>query len=247
MVEIILRFTVSFFAIAVFLLMISVHDSYAQTDVQQHTVSVSGEGIIKVEPDMVSVRFGVVTRDEDPVKARRLNEEAAAKALEAVRNLGVEERKIKVTVLQLNEIREYDRERRRQIPVGFEATRQVVVELDNIDTLPQLIAQVTQHGANRLFGLSYDISNREQARNDALRKAVSNAREKALVITESLDVKLGKVTRVSEERFDFPGPIPVRAMMMEQRDQMLDAGAPEAYAAGEIEVRTNVQVVFTLE
>jgi uncharacterized protein len=69
---------------------------------------------------------------------------------------------MKVTVLQLNEIREYDRERRRQIPAGFEAIRQVVVELDELDKLPQLIAQVTQHGANRLFGISYDISNRSE-------------------------------------------------------------------------------------
>jgi len=219
----------------------------AQTNERQNTVSVGGEGIVQVEPDLVTVRFGVVTRDDDPVKARQLNEEAAANAMNAVRELGVDERKIKVTVLQLNELREYDRERRRQVPAGYEATRQVVVELDDLDTLPPLIAQVTQHGANRLSGISYDISNRNEVRNDALRKAVQNAREKALIMTDALDASLGKVIHISEEQFDFPRPVPVRAMMMEAADAAPDMGTPDAYAAGEIEVRARVQILFQLE
>jgi len=219
----------------------------AQTNERLNTVNVGGEGIVLVEPDRVTVRFGVVTRDDDPVKARQLNEEAAADALNAVRDLDVEERKIKVTVLQLNEMREYDRERRRQVPAGFQATRQVVVELDDLDKLPPLIARVTQHGANRLSGLSYDISNRNEVTNDALRKAVLNAKEKAMILTETLDVSLGKVIHISEEQFDFPRPMPVRAMVMDAPEAAPDMGTPEAYAAGEIEVKARVQVTFALE
>jgi uncharacterized protein YggE len=84
-----MKFNISFFVLAGLLMLLSASDGYAQTNDQRNRISVSGEGIVKVEPDMVSVRFGVVTRDEDPVKARQLNEEASAKALEAVRNLGV--------------------------------------------------------------------------------------------------------------------------------------------------------------
>ncbi len=242
-----MRFSISLFLWAVLLLIIFGKYGYAQAEIQQQTVSVSGEGIVKVEPDLVTVRFGVVTRDDDPVKARQLNEEAAGNALNAVRALDVEERKIKVTVLQLNELREFDRERRRQIPAGFEATRQVVVELDDLDKLPAMIAQVTQHGANRLFGLSYDIQDREQAQNDALRKAAANAREKASVLTAALDVELGRVLRIQEQSFRFPGPVAVRAMTTEQMDAAMDMGSPEAYAAGEIEGRAQVQIEFLIE
>lgn len=242
-----MKITISYLMIAILILILSADSAFAGTGDQQHTVSVSGEGIVKVEPDIVTVRFGVVTRDDDPVKARQLNEEAAGNALNAVRALGVEERKIKVTVLQLNEIREFDRERRRQIPAGFEATRQVVVELDDLDKLPAIIAQVTQHGANRLFGLSYDIQDREQAQNDALRKAAANARDKASVLTETLNVTLGKVVRIQEQSFRFPGPVAVRAMTTEQMDAAMDMGRPEAYAAGEIEVRAQVQIDFLIK
>ncbi len=226
---------------------VSGHDAYSQTAERHNVISVSGEGIVKVEPDFVTVRFGVVTRDDDPVKARQLNEEAAANALNAVRTLDVEERKIMVTVLQLNEIREFDRERRRQIPSGFEASRHVVVELDDLDLLPVLIAQVTQLGANRLSGLSYDVRDREKVLNDALAKAAENARVKASVLARSLGVEIGRVVQIQEQSFRFPGPIPVRAMAVEQMDAAMDVGRPEAYAAGEIEVRAQVQVTFSIE
>ena len=222
-------------------------DAYSQTAERHNIISVSGEGIVKVEPDIVTVRFGVVSRDDDPVKARQLNEEAAGNALNAVRALGVEERKIKVTVLQLNEIWEFDRERRRQIPAGFEASRHVVVELDDLDKLPVLIAQVTQLGANRLSGLSYDVRDREKVLNDALAKAAENARVKASVLAHSLGVEIGRVVQIQEQSFRFPGPIPVRAMAVEQMDAAMDVGRPEAYAAGEIEVRAQVQVTFSIE
>jgi uncharacterized protein len=221
--------------------------AYAQNDDYRHTVSVTGEGMVTAEPDRAIVRFGIVTRDKDPVKARQLNEEAGKNSLNAVRALGIEERKIRLTVLQLNEIREYDRERRRQISAGYQATREVVVELDNLDTLPALIAQVTQQGANRLHGLSYDVSNRDEVRNEALRRAVQSAREKAAVLAGTLGVELGRVIRIVEDRYEFPRPMPMRGLMTAELDAAADMGLPEAYAAGEIEVRASVQVIFGLE
>jgi uncharacterized protein len=220
--------------------------SSAQDRQELRIVTVSGEGIVKAEPDMVIVRFGVVTRDKDPEKARALNDESGKNTLNTVRALGVPERKIRLEVLQLNELREYNRERRTEEPMGFEAVRQVVVELDDIDLLPALVTRISQHGANRLFGITYDIANREPAQNEALVKAITNAKNKASVMAETLGVKIGKVYRISEQSFSFPGPIYARGRVM---DVAAEAAmpVPEAYSPGEIEVRANVQVEFLIE
>jgi uncharacterized protein len=220
---------------------------YAQSDETREMVSVSGEGNVRVEPDLATVRFGVVTRNDDPLKAQQLNEESAKNAMNSVRDLGVEERKIRLSVLQLNEIHEYDQERRRQIPAGYQATREVIVELNDLNLLPALIARVTQSGANRLHGLNYDVSNRDEIRNQALQRAVRNARNKAVVLTETLDVKLGRVISISEERYDFPRPMQARGMMTMEFDASAAMGTPDAFAAGEIEVNAHVQVIFGIE
>lgn len=206
------------------------------------TVSVSGEGIVHAEPDMATVRFGVVTHADDPEEARRQNAEASREAMNAVRELGVPERKMRMEVLRLQPHREYDPEQRRHVENGFEAIRIVVVELEDLDVLPMLIAEVVQRGANRLEGVQYDIQDRSGPRNEALRAALMDARDKARLMAETLEIQLGQVRRINEQQFDFPRP------MMRMEAAMDVAGAePEAFAAGEIEVRANVQVVFELQ
>ena len=210
-------------------------------------VSVSGEGIVHTVPDKATVRFGIVTQAMDPEAARQMNATAAREAMSAVRELGIEERKMRLETLTLQPAREYDPDQRRWIEKGFEATRQVVVEVNDLDVLPQLVAEVVQKGANRLNGVAYDLENRDAARNEALAKALNTAREKAELMASTLGAELGPVLTISEQQFDFPRPVMqlARAEMATSKDAA--APEPEAYAAGEIEVRAVVQVVFGLE
>lgn len=218
-----------------------------ETPRPQRLVSVNGEGVVRVEPDRAIVRFGIVTRDADPEAARRRNAEAAAEAMNAVRALGVEDRKIRLEQLSLQPAREYDPETRQWKEVGFEAVRQVVVTLDDLETLPVLVAEVVQKGANRLDGVTYDLQSRDAARNEALVEAVRNAREKAQLLVETLGAGLGPVQNISEQSFDFPRPMMqfARAEAALTKDEA--APEPDAYAAGEIEVRATVSATFVIE
>ena len=217
-----------------------------RTNDDKRTVSVSGEGVVRAEPDQATVRFGMVTRAEDPEEARRLNAAAARDAMNAVRALGIEERKMRLETLRLQPAREYDPQTRRYNDVGFEATRQVVVEVEDLEALPSLITQVVQQGANRLDGISYALKNRSAARNEALQKAMGDAQEKAQLMAGTLGEEVGNVLTINEQSFSFPQPV----IRMAQADMAVSKGAeaePDAYAAGEIEVRAIVQVVFLLK
>jgi uncharacterized protein len=213
-------------------------------DGDRRIVSVSGEGIYRVEPDMAVVRFGVVTHSDSPEEARRLNAAASREAINAVRELGIEERRIRMESLRLQPRREYIQETRRWEERGFEAVRDVVVNVDDIDRLPEVVTRVVQRGANRLNQVAYELSDREHARNEALRIAVENARSKAEVMVGVLGVSLGPVRTISEQQFDFPRPM-YRAMDMAMASPEA-APEPEAYASGEIEVRATVQLEFYL-
>lgn len=208
-------------------------------------ISVSGEGLVRVQPDMATVRFGVVTIADDPQEAQRLNTEAAARAMNAVRALGVEEKSIQLETLRLQPHREWVDERRRYEEKGFEAVRQVVVVIDNLDKLPELISRVVQEGANRLNEIAYDMKDRDAARNEALTEAVNKARDKASLIARTLGVELGPVEQVNEQNYDYPRPV-FRAELQDAaaKDSLSDA---DAYAAGEIEVRVSVHTVFTIK
>ncbi len=214
-------------------------------DTLQRTVSVTGEGVLKVEPDMAVVRFGIVTVAEDPEDARRENAAQARKAMDAARAHVEDERHLRLEGLYLAPARRYNPDTRRNEEVGYEASRQVMVEVHDLEKLPALIAAVVREGANRLNGISYDLSQKQAARNTALRRALENAREKAALMADALDVSLGTVLQIQEMGIQVPRPI---LQMRETGVAKADAApVPEAYAAGEMAVQASVHVVFALK
>ena len=209
------------------------------------TIHVSGEGTIRVSPDMAVVQFGIVTRDDDAEVARSENAEASSAAMNAVRDLDIPEERIQMEALRLQPQREYNQKTRQYEERGFEAVRQVSVEVHDLSKLPTLIARIVQRGANRLQGVRYDLQDRSEARNEALRAATEDARTKAQLLAETLGAQLGPVRRIDEQNVSVP-PIMMREAQAMTAKSDAAAPEPDAYAAGEMEVSANVQIVFDL-
>ena len=231
--------------LSVLLCVFAVSSATAQDD-DRSTVTVSGEGTVMAQPDQAVVRFGVTTRAETARQARSENATAAKSAMNAVRSLDVPEEKMRMESLRLQPRYEYDDEADERTLVGYEATRQVVVEMDRLEVLPQLVADVVESGANRLSNIDYQLSDRSSFRNDALRKAAQAARGKAQLLAETLDARLGPVHSINEQSFDVVRPQPKAARVEMATASDAAQAEPEAYAAGEIEVSADVQVVFDL-
>lgn len=217
-----------------------------QDTLAQARVTVQGEGTISVDPDQAQVRFGVVTHHENPEEARARNARASATAMNRVRALGVPDSDMKLETLRLQPRQEYDQKNRRYVQVGFEAVREVVVTLNDLEKLPTLIAEIVQGGANRLNGVTYDIADRESVRQDALRAAALNARAKAELLVETLGGTLGAVWEINENGIQIPRPTyQLESMAMARSADA--APEPEAYASGQIDVLANVTVAFGIK
>ena len=210
------------------------------------TVRVTGESSVSVAPDRATVRFGIVSEGETAEAARNQNAQAAKRAMNAVRNLDVPEKKMRMESLRLQPRREYNPETQKHEDKGYEATRQVVVELSDLEQLPRLVTRVVQQGANRVDGISYGLSDRSSVRNEALRKAARNAREKADLLATTLEATLGPVQQIDEQSFGFDQPTPRVGLQLAKTARDEAAPEPDAYAAGEIEVSATVQVTFVL-
>jgi uncharacterized protein len=212
-------------------------------DVVPRTVTVTATDTVRVAPDRVSVRFAIVTRAQQPEAARQQNESASSNVLQAVRALNVPDRQIQVQSVRLSEEVEYRQGRR--VRIGFIARRDVQVILDDMDRLPQVIAAVVQEGATELGGISYDIRDRRAQEDEALRRAASRARQKADVLATSLGTSVRAVYAVAESGTSFPTPRPEMAYARMEMD--MAQAEPAAYAAGELEVRATLTVIFELE
>lgn len=232
-------------ALSVLLCGFAVAPAAAQDD-DRSTVTVRGEGSVAAQPDRAVVRFGVITRAETARQARSENATAAKSAMNAVRTLDVPEEKMRMESLRLQPRYEYNDEENRRERVGYESSRQVVVELDRLDVLPQLVADVVEGGANEVSNIDYQLSNREQYRDEALRKAARAAQQKAQLLAETLGTSLRAVRTIKEQSFDYVRPQPKAGRVEMAKASDAARAEPEAYAAGEIEVSADVQVVFDL-
>lgn len=214
-------------------------------DADQSTVTVTGEGTVTTPPDQAVVRFGVVTQEPTAEEARTRNATAAKNAMNAVRALDVPDEKMRMESLRIRPEYEYNDEENKRELIGYEATRKVVVEVARLEVLPQLVADVVQGGANRLDEIDYQLSDRSQFRNEALRKAAQTAQEKAQLLAETLEASLGPVHTVREQNFSY-GQSQPRLSRTGMAQTASSQAEPEAYAAGEMEVSATVQVVFKL-
>lgn len=213
---------------------------------QAYTVTVSGQGIIKTAPDMATVWFAVLTHDKLPDRARSLNADASAAAMNAVRALGIEEKDIRLEGLQLSPRRVYDPNRRVYNEDGFEATRTVQVIVRNLAVLPDMVAAVVEGGANQINNIQYGLDERESVELEVLALAVQRARQKAAVMAGELGWALGRAIQINEQGVSVPQPR-VRMEAMEMAAMAKDEGGnPDAFSAGELEVRASVTVVFSL-
>lgn len=213
----------------------------------QRQVTVQGEGKVEVAPDQAVVRFAIATTNRDPEQARARNAEASAAAMNRVRGLGIEDRHLRLETLRLQPQRRYNPETRTYDEVGFEAVRELSVTVNDLDVLPQLIAEIVQAGANRLSGVDYQLSDRDKVTQDALRLAAENARLKAELLAETLGATVGFVMQIQEGGVFVPTP----KFRMDVQEMAIarDASAPEpeAYASGQIEVTANVTVTFAIQ
>ena len=244
-----MKLSTSSFALIVCLLAVKSQEASGQIqriEERYATITVVGEGIARVSPDKAVVRFGIVTRDEDPEEARRKNAEASRAAMNVVREIIEDDSEMRLENLRLEPAREYDPENRRWVDLGFEAVRDVVVDVRDLDQLPTLVARVVQSGANRLHSVTYELEDQDEVRNMALERALNNAREKATLMASVLGNSIGRVLRISEQGAGMPIPIMRDAMMESYAMAKAAEPEPEAYAPGEIEVRSNVEVVFAL-
>jgi uncharacterized protein YggE len=206
-----------------------------------------GFGTVMVEPDQATLSFSIVTEHENPQTAMRLNEEASGSALRAVRGLGIADRHLKVQNIRLEPKREWDEPNRRWKELGFEARRFVSVTMTDLDVLPNLVSAVVDEGANRLEHLQYELADRSTAELEALGKAVTNAKARAMAMAAALGSTHVVALRVIEEGASMPEPVLMARSFA--KDEMAEMGGtpdPTAWSGGLIEVRVAVSAEFAI-
>ncbi|MCM3902208.1 MAG: SIMPL domain-containing protein [Pyrinomonadaceae bacterium] len=204
-------------------------------------VTVSGDSIVRVQPDTAIITVSVVTQGKRAIDAQQENaakSDAVVRALKAAAGAGAE---VKTSGYSLQPQRVY-RENQPPTITGYEARNSVTVTLSDLTKVGSVIDATAQAGANDIAGISFTLRRDRPARDEALGQATQEAMGKARVIAQALGGRLVRIVEVQEEGTMRP-PIP----QYEKMDVRTMAAAQTPIEVGSMEITSRVQLIAEVE
>ncbi len=200
-------------------------------------IVVGGEGRIEAAPDVATVTAGVQAEATQAAAALGASSEAMQAVFGALAAAGIAPEDMQTSQIGVDPV--WDNGDNGQPRVrGYSATNTVSIRVRDVSRLGAVIDAVGAAGANRIFGIGFDIGEPRMQLDAARRLAVQDARARAELLAEAAGVTLGPVMSIREGvRGGGPAPMFARAEM--------DAAPP--VAEGVVAIETSVEIVYAIE
>lgn len=207
-------------------------------------LAASGEGEVKVAPDRADVAFAVEAGEKTLADAEQKVGDGVVSLLKLCDALGIPKQRVRSAQLSVQPQYDGSIVSNRPRIVGYVVSRQVDVELDDLAKLGRLLQGAVESGANRVAGVGFRSSKKDQHQRAALALAAEDARDNAAVLAKALGVKLGRLHALnSSESGGMPQP-----MYFERKRALSAAPAAveQSYEPGEIRFNATVNVEYDL-
>ena len=240
------RLAVIFGMIAVLLSAISVSQAQTQATAGADTrrvtrVLVSGDAIVRAQPDTAVLIIAVVTQSNKALVAQQQNavkSDAVIKAIKAAVPGG----EVKTSGYSLQPQRVY-RENQPPTITGYEARNMVTVTLSDLTKVGTVIDAAGQAGANDIPAISFTLRQDRPARDQALRDATREAVSKAQVIAQALGGRVLRIVEVHEEGVRMMPPQP----MVGYAEMGRQSNVATPIEVGTLEIASRVQLIAEVE
>ena len=213
------------------------------------TLTVNGMATTSVEPDLLTVRFGIEIQEPTAQQALAKNSEMMNRVILALQSVEIIESEISTSSLDIYPVYEYINDeflgiQTREL-VGYKVSNILSVETEKLDLAAIIIDHGVEAGVNRVDSVYYTLSPQKQLdlKDDLLEQAIENAKSKAGKALTSLDHSIIGVKNVFLSEFGMPYPQPVfRGDLAESK--MMSSSTP--IFSSEQDITTSIQIVFLI-
>jgi len=212
-----------------------------EIEAQGPVIELSVYESVTAAPDIVTIGAGVSTEAPSAVAAMQQNAAAMQRVIERIRALGVADRDIQTTGINLNAQYDYDRDNQRQVFRGYQVSNRVSVKLRDIEGTGATLDALVAAGATDLSGPSFSIEDDEAAKDLARSRAVERAQQRAQAYAAMLGfdgVRVLAVSEVIEGRSQMP--------QMEMRMVASDGAAATPVQPGQVSTGVNITIKYEM-
>ncbi len=213
---------------------------------QQAGLWVSGQGKVKVTPDIATLTLGVSSQSPTVADAQFQAATAMDKVMSALTGSGVASKDIQTRNFSVQQLTRYDNARQQSVITGYQVSNMVTAKIRAIDKIGLTIDAVAAAGGDstRINGVNFSVDQPENFFVQARELAMNDAKAKADQLARLGSLNLGKPTYVSENSSSPPMPFPVSVA----RSEMAGAAAPTTpISPGEMDITINVQVTYAIQ
>lgn len=173
------------------MLLLTVSSAMAETK-----ITVSGSGTTLVNADYAMVTLGVVHMEKDVLKAQEKVNSAINAIRAALIESGIQKEDINTDQVRINA--RYDYSGSVEKIVGYSASSYLVIRTDDMENVGNVIDTAFTAGANTLDGIEFFAEDTEDAREESLTFAVTDARKKAEIIAKAAGLAITGIDTISE-------------------------------------------------
>ncbi|WP_176428373.1 MULTISPECIES: oxidative stress defense protein [unclassified Vibrio] len=201
-------------------------------------LSTTGYGEVVAVPDMAEFSVKVVESTLTAEQAKRAVDKVVEAFVARLKESGVTSQQISSSNLYLVPQYHYPKSGKPEL-VGYQATRSVTVEVEDLSQLNQYLDVALGEGINQVDNIQLKVRNQEQYQQQARLAAIQDANIKALSLAEGFKLKLGDVWQID---YNSPSvqPIMMRAMAMDAKSES------NSYQDSTLIIRDRVDVVYQL-
>lgn len=205
------------------------------------SITVTGHGEASAKPDQATVTAGVQTFATTVTEASRANQAVVEKIFAALADHGIPDKNIQTSNYSIWAEQDHG-ERRQASIVGYRVSNTVSVTIRDIGKVGEILAAVTNAGANTVHGIHFGVTETDALEERARKAAMEEAQARAESLARLSGVELGEVLSIttSAAARDLPRP-----MVARQRMEMDAAPAP-GIAPGEQSIGVWIEARFAI-
>lgn len=223
----------------VLFLVLAVAPVFAQQSTERSIVNVTGEGIVKVEPDEVLIKSRIEHEGPSAASVKQKNDEVVNKVIKYLKAQNIDEKDIQTDYVNLNKRYDYNEK-----AYSYVANQAISITLHNIKDYEKIMKGLLENGLNRIDGIQFKSSEMEKYEKEARKKAVLDAKSTAEQLANPLGQEIGKAVSISEMEYNSVQPL----YRMDEAVEMSQAkGGQQTIAPGEMEIKIRVNVGFELK
>lgn len=192
------RFAALLGAFAMASLPFGAHAANVEIEADGPVVELSIYETIELEPDIATIGAGVSTEARSAVEAMRLNAVEMRRVIERIKSLGVDEKDIQTTGINLNTRYDYNRTTQKQVFRGYQVSNRVTVKLREIEQTGEVLDALVVAGATDLTGPNFSAEDDSAAKEEARSRAMERAQARALAYANFAGYDAVKLLAVSE-------------------------------------------------